>query len=81
VDLEKTAGDQELPLITGLTFLTDGRVVAVDVMNKKCIVLSATLVRLGSGYQFQAYPYDVTCFNGDNLAVTLGYVFYKMYCF
>jgi len=81
VDLGKTAGDQELPYISGLTFLPDGRVVAVDHMNDKCIVLSATLVRLGTGYQFQAYPSDVTCFNGDNLAVTLGFVFYKMYCF
>jgi len=75
VDLVQTAGDQEMPFITGLTFLPDGRVVAVDVMNKKCIVLSATLVRLGSGYQFKAYPRDVTCFNGDNLAVAVGFVF------
>jgi len=71
VDLGKTAGNLEVPLITGLTFLPDGRVVAVDFSNMKCIVLSATLVKLTSGYQFQNYPFDVTSFNGYNLAVTL----------
>jgi len=81
VDLVKTAGDQKLPFVTGLDFLSDGRVVAVDNHNRKCIVLSATLARLGSGYQFQYKPQDVTCFNGDNLAVTFGFVFYQTVVF
>ena len=77
----KTAGDQELPFVTGLDFVSDGRVVAVDNYNRKCIVLNASLVRLGAGYQFQNIPLDVTCFNGDKLAVTHGFVFYQTVVF
>ena len=56
MDLVKTAGDQKLPSVTGLDFLSDGRVVAVEHYNRKCIVLSSTLARLVSGYQFQTNP-------------------------
>ena len=73
LDLVKTEGDEKLPFVTGMTFLPDGRLVAVDHKNKKCIVFDDKLIRKGV-YNFEAAPRDVTCYDGDNIAVTLKYV-------
>jgi len=73
LDLVKTEGDDELPFVTGMTFLPDGRLVVVDCYNKKCIVFDDKMVRKGV-YTFEANPLCVTCYDGDNIAVTLKYV-------
>jgi len=73
LDLVKTGGDEELPFVTGMDFLPDGRLVAVDDMNEKCIVFDDKLTRKGV-YNFEAAPRDVTCYGGDNIAVTFKYV-------
>jgi len=73
LDLVKTEGDEEWPFVTGMTFLPDGRLVVVDCNNKKCIVFDDKLRRKGV-YNFEAAPYDVTCYDGENIAVTLKYV-------
>ena len=73
LDPVKTEGDEDCPFVTGMAFLPDGRLVAVDDHNKKCIVFDDKLIRKGV-YNFEAFPYDVTCYDGDNIAVTLKYV-------
>ncbi|KAH3797625.1 hypothetical protein DPMN_151209 [Dreissena polymorpha] len=57
VTLELLTGDNEMePFLTGLDFLTDGRLVAVDNKNKKCIILNERLQRLGTPYKCEYAP-------------------------
>ena len=70
----KTEGDKKSPWVTGLDFLSDGRIAAVDYYNKKCFIMDAGLQKQGSAYKFQGNPLDVTCYGESKLAVTLGYV-------
>jgi len=72
VELVETEGDEYEPWVTGLAFLADGRVAAVDSNNKTCFILNADLQRLGSAYKLQSNPWDVTCYGESKLAVTLG---------
>ncbi|KAH3870605.1 hypothetical protein DPMN_033793 [Dreissena polymorpha] len=46
VDLHKTGDDEREPHLTGLDFLPDGRLVAVDNSNMKCILPNKRLQRL-----------------------------------
>ena len=71
LDLVKTEGDKKEPWVTGLDFLADGRIAAVDFWNKTCFILNADLQRLGSAFKLQDNPYDVTCYGESKLAVTL----------
>jgi len=77
LDLVKADGDEQLPFVTGLAFIDDGRIAAVDLRNRLCFIMNAGLQRLGSGFRFQDKPYDIVCFMENNLAVTQKYV-YKM---
>jgi len=70
LDLLMTEGDEEWPFVTGMDFLPDGRLAAVEHSNRKCFILDDTLRRKGL-YNFEANPRYVTCYNGDNMAVTL----------
>ncbi|KAH3805291.1 hypothetical protein DPMN_133589 [Dreissena polymorpha] len=72
VDLHKTGDDDGEPSMTGLDFLPDGRLVAVDNKNKKCIILDERLQRLGTPYKFKAHPHSVVCVSHDALCVTFG---------
>ncbi|KAH3803762.1 uncharacterized protein LOC127834144 [Dreissena polymorpha] len=72
VDLPKTGDDKRKPLLTGLDFLPDGRLVAVDNRNKTCIILNERLQRLGTPYKFDYYPWSVVCVSHDTLCVTGG---------
>ena len=74
LDLMKTEGDTRIPLVTGLAFLLDGRIVAVDNRNKTCFVLSVSLQRQGSAFKFENSPKYVICYEESKMAVTLGYV-------
>ncbi|XP_052224278.1 uncharacterized protein LOC127839926 [Dreissena polymorpha] len=71
VDLPQTGDDKEKPLLSGLDFLTDGRLVAVDSWNMKCIILNERLQRLGTPYKFKNHPYSVVCVSHDTLCVTI----------
>ncbi|KAH3870481.1 hypothetical protein DPMN_033669 [Dreissena polymorpha] len=71
VDLPKT-GDDINALLYGLDFLPDGRLVAVDSRNKKCIILNDRLQILGTPYKFNCSPYCVVCVSHDTLCVTGG---------
>jgi len=74
LDLVKTEGDEKSPWVCGLDFLPDGRIAAVDYHNKTCFIMDAGLQRLGSAFKFQNVPFDVTCYEEEKLAVTVGYV-------
>ncbi|XP_052785136.1 uncharacterized protein LOC128220685 [Mya arenaria] len=71
MELVKTGDDQREPFVTGLDFLPDGRIVAVDQFNCKCFILSDTLKRFHTSYKFKTYPRDVTCYSDNNIAVTV----------
>ncbi|WAR28323.1 hypothetical protein MAR_014027 [Mya arenaria] len=71
MELEKTGDEKEEPFVTGLDFLPDGRIVAVDNMNCKCFILSDPLKRLDTFYKFKTYPKDITSYSDINIAVTL----------
>ncbi|XP_052783091.1 uncharacterized protein LOC128219322 [Mya arenaria] len=60
----------EEPFITGLDFLPDGMIVAVN-NNRKCFVMSDTLQKLDVNYTFKALPRDVTCYSDNNIAITI----------
>ncbi|KAH3870487.1 hypothetical protein DPMN_033675 [Dreissena polymorpha] len=72
VDLPQTGDDKKEPLLTGLDFLPDGRLVAVDNKNMKCIILNERLQRLGTPYKFKNNPGSVVCVSHDTLCVTGG---------
>ncbi|XP_052783089.1 uncharacterized protein LOC128219321 [Mya arenaria] len=71
MDLVKTGDDQREPFVSGLDFLPDERIVAVDQINCKCFILSDTLKRLDTFYKFKTYPRDVTSYSDNNIAVTV----------
>ncbi|KAH3801516.1 hypothetical protein DPMN_155169 [Dreissena polymorpha] len=71
VDLPKTGDDKKEPLLSGLDFLPDGRLVAVDNNNMKCIILNEQLQRLGTPYKFKGSPICVVCVSHDTLCVTI----------
>jgi len=72
-------GDKYWTYVTGLTFLPDGRIAAIDYNNNKCVILDARLQRSGPPYKFKETPRDVTCYGGTNLAATLVYGFFYLY--
>ncbi|KAH3804932.1 uncharacterized protein LOC127834847 [Dreissena polymorpha] len=72
VDLPKTRDDKKEPVLSGLDFLPDGRLVAVDNKNWKCIIMNERLQRLGTPYKFKGSPYCVVCVSHDTLCVTGG---------
>ncbi|KAH3809806.1 hypothetical protein DPMN_138240 [Dreissena polymorpha] len=53
VDLPKTGDDDKESLLTGLDFMPDGRLEAVDSINNKCIILNERLHRQGTSYKFK----------------------------
>ncbi|XP_052215222.1 uncharacterized protein LOC127833809 isoform X4 [Dreissena polymorpha] len=70
VDIKQTGDDLYEPYLSGLDFLPDGRLVAVENMNWKCIIMDDRLQILGTPYKFNAYPYDVVCLSQCEVAVT-----------
>jgi len=75
----KSDGDEKLPFVTGLAFMDDGSIAAVDTRNCACFIMDAGLQRLGSGFRFQDKPKDIVSFMANNLAVTLSYVYEMIY--
>jgi len=77
--LEFGTGDFHNTCVTGLTFLPDGRIAAIDGNNNKCMILHAGLQWSGPPYRFKEKPYDVTCYGNTNLAVTLRHGIFFIY--
>ncbi|XP_052784623.1 uncharacterized protein LOC128220310 [Mya arenaria] len=80
LDLVNTGDDKIKPYVTGLDFLPDGRIVAVDNWNWKCFILSDTLKRFDSFYKFKTNPRDVTSYSDNNIAVTVSGVDIQTIC-
>ncbi|XP_060556258.1 uncharacterized protein LOC132716931 [Ruditapes philippinarum] len=72
IDLKKTGDDIKEPLYTGIDFLPDGRLVAVDNKNKKCLVYNEKLERVES-YQLSYSPLSVVVVSEEEVAITCGY--------
>ncbi|KAH3870580.1 hypothetical protein DPMN_033768 [Dreissena polymorpha] len=72
VYLPKTGDDEKESVLSGMDFLPDGRLVAVDNHNKKCIILNERLQRLGTPYKFTYSPRSVVCVSKYTLCVTCG---------
>ncbi|KAH3807037.1 uncharacterized protein LOC127836472 [Dreissena polymorpha] len=60
-DIVKSKGDKNDPFVTGLDFLPDGRLVAVDHYNNKCFLMNSMLQRKGQPYTFKTTVFDVRC--------------------
>ncbi|XP_060591086.1 uncharacterized protein LOC132746045 [Ruditapes philippinarum] len=71
IDLKKTGDDIDDPLYTGIDFLPDGRLVAVDNTNNKCIVYNEKLQKVGS-YQLPYKPLSVVVVSEEEVAITRG---------
>ncbi|XP_060570803.1 uncharacterized protein LOC132729077 [Ruditapes philippinarum] len=69
--LKKTENDTDVPLYTGIDFLPDGRLVAVDNTNKKCLVYNDKLEKEGS-YQLSYIPLSVVVVSEEEIAITQG---------
>ncbi|XP_060584047.1 uncharacterized protein LOC132740207 [Ruditapes philippinarum] len=71
IDLKKTGDDIDEPFYTGIDFLPDGRLVAVDNRNKKCLVYNEKLEKVGS-YQLSYRPFSVVVVSEEEVAITNG---------
>jgi tripartite motif-containing protein 56 len=67
--LKKTGDDIKIPLYTGIDFLADGRLVAVDNSNKKCLVYNEKLENVGS-YKLSFIPLSVVAVSEEEVAIT-----------
>ncbi|XP_053391013.1 uncharacterized protein LOC128553852 [Mercenaria mercenaria] len=71
IDLKQTADDVGEPLYSGLDFLPDGRLVAVDNKNKKCLIYNEKLEKVGS-FQLSYNPFGVVAVSEEEVAITCG---------
>ncbi|XP_060578657.1 E3 ubiquitin-protein ligase TRIM31-like [Ruditapes philippinarum] len=71
IDLKKTGDDMKEPFITGIDFLPDGRLVAVDKYNKTFLACNEKLEKVGS-YQLSYEPMSVVAVSEDEVAITSG---------
>ncbi|XP_052777588.1 uncharacterized protein LOC128214914 isoform X2 [Mya arenaria] len=68
----KTTYSSSNAYFSGIDFLKDGRLVAVDNRNKKCLILCENLQVLGKPFTFFTQPLDVCAYNDHQIAVTTG---------
>ncbi|XP_060560887.1 uncharacterized protein LOC132720720 [Ruditapes philippinarum] len=71
ISLKKTGDDINETLYSGVDFLPDGRLVAVDNTNKKCLVYNEKLEKVGS-YQLSYHPLSVAVISEKEVAITRG---------
>ncbi|XP_045184853.2 uncharacterized protein LOC123542888 [Mercenaria mercenaria] len=69
IDLKQTGDDVQEPLYTGLNFLPDGRLVAVDNGNMKCLIYNEKLKIVGL-YQLSYRPKCVVAVSEEEVAIT-----------
>ncbi|XP_053404873.1 uncharacterized protein LOC128558729 [Mercenaria mercenaria] len=69
IDLKQTGDDVKEPLYSGLDFLPDGRLVAVDNQTKKCLIYNDKLEKVGS-YQLSYIPRRVVVVSEEEVAIT-----------
>ncbi|XP_053404870.1 uncharacterized protein LOC128558727 [Mercenaria mercenaria] len=71
IDLKQTGDDVGEPLYTGLDFLPDGRLIAVDNQNEICLIYNEKLEKVGS-YQLSYNPLSVVVVSEEEVAITSG---------
>jgi hypothetical protein len=71
IDLKQKRSKEKEPLYAGIDFLPDGRLVAVDNKNEKCLVYNERLKKVGS-YQLSYPPQSVVAVSEDEVAITSG---------
>ncbi|KAH3809815.1 hypothetical protein DPMN_138195 [Dreissena polymorpha] len=71
VDLHRNGDDEKEPLLTGLDFMPDGRLVAVDSKNDKCIIPNERLQRQGKPYKCRSRPNDFACISENHIIVSV----------
>ncbi|XP_060580970.1 uncharacterized protein LOC132737657 [Ruditapes philippinarum] len=71
IDLKQNEDEPNEPLYAGLDLLPDGRLIAVDSNNKKCLVYNEKLEKVGS-YQFSYTPRDLAVVSNEDVVVTSG---------
>ncbi|XP_053374903.1 uncharacterized protein LOC128547162 [Mercenaria mercenaria] len=71
IDLKQSGDDVEEPLLSGLDFLPDGRLLTVDNKNKKCLIYNDKLEKVGS-YQLSYNPLSVVAVSEEEVAITNG---------
>ncbi|XP_053392214.1 uncharacterized protein LOC128554905 [Mercenaria mercenaria] len=69
IDLKQTGDDTKEPLYSGLDFLPDGRLIAVDNKNGKCLIYNEKLKTVGS-YQLSYMPQSVVAVSEEEAAIT-----------
>ncbi|XP_060584049.1 uncharacterized protein LOC132740208 [Ruditapes philippinarum] len=69
--LDKSGDDIDEPFYTGIDFLPDGRLVAVDNTNKRCLVYNEKLEKVGS-HQLSYIPLSVVVVSEEEVAITRG---------
>ncbi|XP_060598011.1 uncharacterized protein LOC132751791 [Ruditapes philippinarum] len=69
IGLKKTEDDIDDPLYSGIDFLPDGRLMAVDNTNEKCLVYNEKLEKVGS-YQLSYKPLSVVVVSEEEVAIT-----------
>ena len=69
VDVKRSEDDNKEPLYTGIDFLPDGRLVAVDNKNMKCLVYNEKFEKVGS-YQLSYPPLSVVVVSEEEVAIT-----------
>jgi WD40 repeat protein len=74
IDLRLSKGDKEKPFYSGIDHLPDGRLVAVDSLNKKFLVYNKELKKVGS-YTLSYLPQSVVTVSDEEVAVTSGYTY------
>ncbi|XP_045202663.2 uncharacterized protein LOC123556125 [Mercenaria mercenaria] len=74
IDLKQTGDDAKEPLYSGLDFLPDGRLVAVDNKNMKCLIYNEKLQEVGS-FQLSYMPRGVVAVSEEEVAITSGSVY------
>lgn len=71
IDLKQGDGNLELPYLTSLGFLPDGRLVAVDAFNDNCVVYNEQLAQIGL-LHIPVKPIGVVVISADEVAITTG---------
>ncbi|XP_052774292.1 uncharacterized protein LOC128212928 [Mya arenaria] len=72
MSLVKEHSKSKVPVISGIDFLEDGRLVAIDNANKKCLVLGEYLQVLGKPFTFFTTPLDICVYKENQAVVTSG---------
>ena len=71
VHVKASGDDKGVPMYSGIDFHADGRVLAVDNFNDKCVVMDGNLSILGQT-KLENKPCDVTIYAGNKVAISHG---------